>query len=63
MLSFVPPIFKSWKRNDVLNYRGIAILSTVGKLFDLLVYGHKYEDLRGWVAECQHGFFFCFEVN
>jgi hypothetical protein len=27
-LSFVIPIFKSGKRNDVSNYRGIAILST-----------------------------------
>jgi hypothetical protein len=33
-LSFVTPIFKSGKRNDVSNYRGIAILSTVSKLFE-----------------------------
>jgi hypothetical protein len=38
MLSFVTPIFKSGKRNEVSNYRGIAILSTVGELFELLVY-------------------------
>jgi hypothetical protein len=38
------------------NYRGIAILSTVGKLFELLVYGHMYEDLKGQLAVCQHGF-------
>jgi hypothetical protein len=74
-LSFVTSIFKSGKRNDVSNYRGIAILSTVGKLFELLVYRHMYEDLRGQLADCQHGFvkgrclefirilFICFEVN
>jgi hypothetical protein len=46
-LSFVTPnIFKSEKSNDVSNFRGIAILSTVGKLFGLLlVYRHIYEDL------------------
>jgi hypothetical protein len=65
-LSFVTLIFKSGKRNVVLNYRGIAILSTVDKLFELLVY--RYEDLNGQLADCQHGFvtrilFFCFEVN
>jgi hypothetical protein len=37
------------------NYRGVAILSTVGKLFELLVYRHIYEDLYGQLADCQHG--------
>jgi hypothetical protein len=55
-LSFVTPIFKSGKCNDVSNYRGIAILSTVGKLFELLVYRHMYEDLKGQLADSQHGF-------
>jgi hypothetical protein len=40
----------------VSNYRGIAILSTVGKLFELLVYRHMYEDLKGQLADCQHSF-------
>jgi hypothetical protein len=34
-------IFKSEKRNDVSNYRGIAILSTVGKLFELLLCSYE----------------------
>jgi hypothetical protein len=54
--SFVTPILKSGKQNDVLNHRGIAILSTVSKLFKLLVYGEMYEDLGGQLADCQHGF-------
>jgi hypothetical protein len=45
-LSFVTPIFKIGSRNDVSNYRGIAILSTVGKLFELSVDRHMYEDLK-----------------
>jgi hypothetical protein len=40
----------------VSNYRDIAILSTVGKLFELLVYRHMNEDLKGQLAYCQHGF-------
>jgi hypothetical protein len=55
-LSFVTPIFENGKRNDVSNYHGIAILLTVGKLFKLLVYRHRYEDLRGQLADCQNGF-------
>jgi hypothetical protein len=55
-LSFVTPIFKSGKRNDVSNYRGIAILSTVGKLFELLVYRYMFEDLKGQLVDCKHGF-------
>jgi hypothetical protein len=34
---------RSGKRNDVSNYRGLAILSGVGKLFEFLVYRHMYE--------------------
>jgi hypothetical protein len=45
---FVTPIFKSGKRNDVYNYRGVAILS--------MVYRHKYKDLKGQLADCQHRF-------
>jgi hypothetical protein len=39
-------------RNDC----SIAILSTVGKLFELLVYRHMYEELKGQLVDCQHGF-------
>jgi hypothetical protein len=44
------------ERNDVSIYRGIAILSTVGKLFELLVYRYMNEDLKCQLADCQHGF-------
>jgi hypothetical protein len=49
-------IFTSEKRNDVSNYRGIAILSTVGKFFELLLCRHMYEDLKGQLVDCQYGF-------
>jgi hypothetical protein len=53
---FVTPIFKSGKRNDVSNYRDIALLSRVGKFFELLVYRHMHKDLTGQLVDCQHGF-------
>jgi hypothetical protein len=40
----------------VSNYRGIAILSTVGKLLELLLYRYKYKDLKAQLADCQYGF-------
>jgi hypothetical protein len=40
---------------DAMMYRTIVVL-TVGKLFELLVYRHLYEDLKGKLADCQHGF-------
>jgi hypothetical protein len=40
----------------VSNYRGIARLSTVGKLFEILVDRYMYEDLKGKLIDCQHGF-------
>jgi hypothetical protein len=55
-ISFVTPIFKSSMRNDISNYRGIAILSAIDKLFELLVYRVMYEDLRSRHVDCQHGF-------
>jgi hypothetical protein len=45
------------KRIDVSNYRGFTILSTVGNFFfALLVYRYILEDLKGQLADCQHGF-------
>jgi hypothetical protein len=41
-LSFVTPIFKRFRQIDVVNYRGIAVLSVFPKLFELLVYKDMY---------------------
>jgi hypothetical protein len=55
-LLFITPIFKSGKRNDISNYRGIAILSAIARLFELLVYRVINEDLMGRFANCRYGF-------
>jgi hypothetical protein len=54
---FVTPIFKIGERNDVSNYRGIAILTTVGKLFELLVFRtHVRGPERSAGGLRQHGY-------
>jgi hypothetical protein len=50
-LSYVTPIFKAGSRNDVTNYRGIAIFSAIAKLFELLIYKNMYKDLQRLISE------------
>jgi Reverse transcriptase (RNA-dependent DNA polymerase) len=50
------PIFKSGERSDVNNYRGIAILSTLPKLFEKLVCEKLYGILPENFHTEQHGF-------
>jgi hypothetical protein len=38
-VSYVTPIFKKGRRNNVEDYRGVAILSAIAKRFEFLVYG------------------------
>jgi hypothetical protein len=43
-------------RNNVEDYRGLAILSAIPKSFDLLVYRTMYEDSKNLISVNQHGF-------
>lgn len=54
--SFVKPIFKSGKRNDICNYRGIAKLSAIPKLFEKMVCDQIYGQCNNFILENQHGF-------
>lgn len=54
--STITPIFKSGSRSSVENYRGIAILATVGKLFEKLVCNLLFPQFRPFVSVFQHGF-------
>jgi hypothetical protein len=40
-VSYVTPIFKIGRRNNVGDYRGVAILSAIPKCFEFLVYRDK----------------------
>lgn len=54
--SFIVPLYKSGSRSKVENYRGIAKLSAIPKLFELLITRKLVHSLRSIVSPCQHGF-------
>lgn len=55
-LSYLTPIHKSGSRSDVKNYREIAILATLGKVFEAIVCQRLTADLRSRITVKQHGF-------
>ncbi|HBK83120.1 MAG TPA: hypothetical protein DDZ41_05910 [Flavobacterium sp.] len=54
--SIIVPIFKSGKRNDVKNYRGISKLSSIPKLFEMIICDYLYFNVKSIFANEQHGF-------
>lgn len=55
-ISYLTPIFKSGRRSDISNYRGIAILPTIAKLFESMVKDILYAQVKNSISEFQHGF-------
>lgn len=55
-LSYIRPLFKSGNRTDVSNYRGIARLSFIPKLFEALVCDHISFFIKCIIPMSQHGF-------
>lgn len=55
--SFLVPIFKSGKKSDVRNYRGIAIISCIPKLFESIVNNKIIIQVKNRITCAQHGFF------
>lgn len=53
----ITPIFKSSQRDNIANYRGIAILGAIPKLFELVVYEIISCFVESRVSNNQHGFF------
>lgn len=54
--SYIIPIHKSGLKNWVENYRGIAILSVIPKLFEKLVRDSLIFDVKNLIVSQQHGF-------
>jgi hypothetical protein len=48
--SFLIHIFKTSKRNDIGNYRGVAILSCFAKLFEVTVYDYIFFSVKPYVC-------------
>lgn len=54
--SYIIPLHKGGSRFDVANYRGIAILSAIPKLFEKLITCRLVHSIGGIFSEHQHGF-------
>lgn len=54
--SFIVPLYKNGSRFDIANYRGIAKLSAIPKLFEKLVTSRLVHKFSGIVTSHQHGF-------
>lgn len=54
--TFVTPVFKAGNKNDVLNYRPIAIIGTISKIFDSIVANNLAEICMLFIVDSQHGF-------
>lgn len=54
--SFVFPVYKKGDKQSVVNYRGIAALCAVSKLFELIVLDYLKHNCSSYIAAEQHGF-------
>ena len=54
--SYIIPLHKSGSRNDVTNYRGIAKLSDIPKLFEHIISDQLSSSFANCISEQQHGF-------
>lgn len=55
--SFLIPIYKSGKKSDIENYRGVAIISCIPKLFESIVNEKMFYQVKHLISDSQHGFF------
>ena len=55
-ISIIVPIYKSGSRNDIKNYRGISKLSSLPKLFEMIICDYLYFNMKSLFAIEQHGF-------
>jgi len=54
--SFIFPVYKKGPRNEISNYRGIAKLSAIPKLFEHIITDQISNILRSYLSNAQHGF-------
>ena len=51
------PVFKSGDKADISNYRGIAILSAIPKLFESIITDEIFSTFKNYIIPQQHGFY------
>lgn len=54
--SIIIPLFKSGSKNIISNYRGIAKLSVIPKMFEKIVYDRLSHQVTSLISSTQHGF-------
>lgn len=54
---FLVPIFKSGKKSDIRNYRGIPIISCIPKLFEAIINKNIFAQIKNRITHMQHGFY------
>ena len=54
--SYITPIFKSGHKHDMANYRPIAIIGSIAKIFDLIITNRLTEKCSSLIINNQHGF-------
>lgn len=54
--SYIRPIFKSGKKSNVENYRGVAVQCTIAKILDSIIAKHLNRYLKNILTHHQHGF-------
>lgn len=52
----VTPIFKAGKRDQIINYRPVAVLSVPAKIFEMIVHKYLFGHFEKYISDCQHGF-------
>jgi len=57
--SFIIPLLKKGNKSDISNYRGIAKLSSIPKLFEKIITCQLQHHCRSIISPCQHGFTRC----
>lgn len=54
--SFLIPLFKSGNKSNIINYRGIAKLNAIPKLFEKCITDSLVHQVSPLLTPCQHGF-------
>ena len=54
--SKVVPIFKCGSRNQINNYRPITIVSSIAKVFEIVLFNRIYNEVKHKIVYNQHGF-------
>ena len=56
-ISKITPVFKNGSKTNVSNYRPVALLSNLSKVFEAIIHKRLFASFSTVISEFQHGFF------